>query len=368
MTGCYLTNLPFEFMRGQADFEPAFSSSYFLARDVQPPESLRRLVWPYLDRWRAAHLELPEATERVESNLAAGAFLELLDRLRDVLLQVAIISCFRSLLYYPFHDLICKDFGLTFIFLYPQDAALLRREFPQHDLFNDPIFATSEYAEFEAAVTTAVEAARDEDPHLVAVQKALPAVCDSLRTVTGVVKTGLESNDSSMRCMNSSMQHMERRMATLENVVTNFCCGAFTFTPGSRGVQEPQPPPLPAAAGPPAPTAIESLEEQPPTHRLSRGTTTITDLWNEWTVGLGGQPSVEDLDERWGSRWRHGAEFQFYSRRKVVVTEIKRLVAGGREAREVVDSLEAERVRAKASLSQVINRLKAAAKAREGGN
>jgi len=217
-------------------------------------------------------------------------------------------------------------------------------------------------------VTAAVGAARDEDLHLVTVQKALPAVCDSLRTVTGVVKTGLESNDSSMRCMNSSMQHMERRMATLENVVTNFCCGAFTFTPGSRGVQEPQPPPLPAAAGPPAPTAIESLEEQPPTHRLSRGTTTITDLWNEWTVGLGGQPSVEDLDERWGSRWRHGAEFQFYSRRKVVVTEIKRLVAGGREAREVVDSLEAERVKAKASLSQVINRLKAAAKAREGGN
>ena len=77
-------------------------------------------------------------------------------------------------------------------------------------------------------MTAAVEAARDEDPHLVAVQKALPAVCDSLRTVTGVVKTGLESNDSSMRCMNSSMQHME--MATLENVV---------FTPGSRGVHAP---------------------------------------------------------------------------------------------------------------------------------
>jgi len=77
---------------------------------------------------------------------------------------------------------------------------------------------------------------------------------------------------------------------------------------------------------------------------------------------------VEDLDGRWGSRWRHGAEFQFYSRRKVVITDIKWLVAGGREAREVVDSLEAQRVRTKASLSQVINGLKAAAKAREGGN
>jgi Centromere DNA-binding protein complex CBF3 subunit, domain 2 len=93
MTGCYLTGLPFESMRSQADFEPA--SSCFLARDVQPPECLRRLVWPDLDRWRAAHLELPEATEQVEPNLAGGAFLELLDRLRDVFLQVTIGSFLR---------------------------------------------------------------------------------------------------------------------------------------------------------------------------------------------------------------------------------------------------------------------------------
>jgi hypothetical protein len=36
---------------------------------------------------------------------------------------------------------------------------------------------------------------------------------------------------------------------------------------------------------------------------------TIPDLWREWTVGLGGQLSVEALDERWGSRWGRGAEF-----------------------------------------------------------
>jgi hypothetical protein len=76
-------------MRGQADFEPAYASSYFLARDIPPPECLRQRVWPDLDRWRAAHLELPEATEKVEPNLAAGGFLELLDRLRDVFLQVS---------------------------------------------------------------------------------------------------------------------------------------------------------------------------------------------------------------------------------------------------------------------------------------
>ena len=107
MTSCYLTTLPFEFMRGQADFEPAYASSYFLARDIQPPECIRRLVWPDLDRWRAAHLELPEATEKVEPNLAAGGFLELLDRLRDVFLQAS-ISLSLSL---PQFYSICKDFG-----------------------------------------------------------------------------------------------------------------------------------------------------------------------------------------------------------------------------------------------------------------
>jgi len=219
-----------------------------------------------------------------------------------------------------------------------------------------------------------VGAAKEEDPQLIAIQKAIPAVCDRLRTITGAMQTGLEGNDSSIR-------RVEGRIAALENVVNDFCSGAFnlTFTPGSRRAQESLPLcslgplRLPAAAatappssGPmPAPTVIESLAAQPPTYHLSRGITTIPDLWREWTVGLGGQQSVEALDERWGSRWRHGAEFQFYSRRKVIIDEIKRLVAGGREVVDVVDSLEEQRLTAKASLSQVINALKAAVKARK---
>jgi hypothetical protein len=89
MTGCYLTTLPRAFMRGIADFDPEWASSYFLPRDaVKPPLSLLRRVWPDLDRWQAAHLERPDATEQVEPNLAAGGFIELLQRLRSVFLQV----------------------------------------------------------------------------------------------------------------------------------------------------------------------------------------------------------------------------------------------------------------------------------------
>ena len=198
-------------------------------------------------------------------------------------------------------------------------------------------------------------------------KKEIPAVCDRLRTIASVVQTGLENNDA-------SIQRMEGRMAALESTVNDFCSGAFnlTFTPGSRRTHEPlcSLPPLclptgaPSSGPMPAPTMIESLAAQPPTYHLSRGITTIPDLWREWTVGLGGQLSVEALDERWGSRWRHGAEFQFYSRRKVIIDEIKRLAAGGRAAIDVVDTLEEQRLRAKSSLSQVIDALKAAAKAR----
>jgi hypothetical protein len=209
----------------------------------------------------------------------------------------------------------------------------------------------------------------------------MPAVCDRLRTIAGVVQTGFEANNASIQRMEQRIeqrmeQRIEGRMAALENVMSDFYRGSFnlTFTPSSHRAQELQPlsslpPPRLPTAGPssgpmPAPTAIERLAPEPPTYQLSRGVTTILDLWREWTVGLGGQLSVEALDERWRSRWRCGAEFQFYSRRKVIIDEIKRLVAGGREAIDVVDSLEEQRLRSKASLSQVINALKAAAKAR----
>jgi hypothetical protein len=91
-------------------------------------------------------------------------------------------------------------------------------------------------------------------------------------------------------------------MSALENVVGDFCNGAFnlTFTPGSHRAQEQQQLPrlhLPTA-GMPVPTAIKKLTPGPLTYQLSRAITTIPDLWREWTVGLGGQLSVEALDER----------------------------------------------------------------------
>jgi hypothetical protein len=40
MTGCYLTTLPRAFMRGIADFDPEYTSSYFLPRETVAPPAL----------------------------------------------------------------------------------------------------------------------------------------------------------------------------------------------------------------------------------------------------------------------------------------------------------------------------------------
>jgi hypothetical protein len=85
-------------MRGIADFDPEWASSYFLPREtIQPPALLLSKVWPDINHWQVAHLERPDASERVKPNLAAGGFLELLQRLRSVFLQVG-ISVFSALL------------------------------------------------------------------------------------------------------------------------------------------------------------------------------------------------------------------------------------------------------------------------------
>ncbi len=56
-----------------------------------------------------------------------------------------------------------------------------------------------------------------------------------------------------------------------------------------------------------------------------------------------GGPSIEALDRCWGARWRAApAEAMFYSRRKKVISEIRRRVSNGtaRNERQAIDQLE----------------------------
>lgn len=99
MTSCYVTTLPRKFMRGVADFDPGYPGAYYLPRDaVTPPPSLQRMIWPWVDGWTARHEAAWAASQgagrggagdQVQLDVAAPAVLELLRKLRIVLLQAS---------------------------------------------------------------------------------------------------------------------------------------------------------------------------------------------------------------------------------------------------------------------------------------
>ena len=111
-------------------------------------------------------------------------------------------------------------------------------------------------------------------------------------------------------------------------------------------------------------------EEEVPQYHMSRTIQTIPELWQEWTVGLHGQLSIERLDELYGARWRSGPAGA-QSASSILGGRLLSLRFGAwqlavrdppdEEAyNRVVLQLEDERRRARASLSRVIDTLKGA--------
>ncbi|KAM4055758.1 centromere DNA-binding protein complex CBF3 subunit, domain 2 domain-containing protein [Hirsutella rhossiliensis] len=93
------------------------------------------------------HLALSQISGGAEHG--AGAFLELLEWLREVLLQ---------------------------------DAVFLRESYPDHPIFQDPVFSCPEFEAFASKVQDTCT--RDhEDSHTTVIQKAIPVVAEKLRTL-----------------------------------------------------------------------------------------------------------------------------------------------------------------------------------------
>ncbi|OCK75782.1 hypothetical protein K432DRAFT_408715 [Lepidopterella palustris CBS 459.81] len=99
---------------------------------------------------------------------------------------------------------------------------------------------------------------------------------------------------------------------------------------------------------------------------MSRAVKTVDRLWREWTVGLGGGPSIRTLDARWGSRWRAGrrSEIQWYSLRLEVIKEIGRIAQARRTGEEAAMwQLNLQQQQMGCSLDQLCKRLRTGRKA-----
>src|SRR3981081_750338 len=172
MTGCCLTSLPFEFMRSSRDVAPGWSGSYFIPRDtVKPPAVLLQQIWPHLEYWKAAH---ESNSPSVEQNMAAEAFLDLLGWLREVLFQ---------------------------------DSVILRKCFPLHPIFKDPVFHCAEYNDFTARVEAACISATAET-YVDAIERVIPAVAHKLRNIYSAVLTSSVATDLRVAALQTTVEQL----------------------------------------------------------------------------------------------------------------------------------------------------------------
>ncbi|KJZ70168.1 hypothetical protein HIM_10428 [Hirsutella minnesotensis 3608] len=307
MTRCYLTSLPFEFMRAVADFDPEWSGSYLVPRAaVRPPVVLLVQVWPQLDKWKEAHSS-PLSDFGVEQNMAAGAFLELMEWLREVLLQ---------------------------------DAVFLRESYPDHPLFQDPVFACPVFAAFAGKVRNTCASAH-EDSHATVIQKAMPVVVEKLR----IVLTQQVTAEQLAERRHVNLLRVARDLSVkLEDFAQTTC--SVTFSPG-RGTAAQQTQVSSArqgrrhAAGEAikfaAGGALAGREGKSNGRsglhgdwsrsaselRLPRSIDSAQSLLRLWRQGWGDMPSVDSLERDWGTRWRLLDEKNYFSTRKTIVNEVR---------------------------------------------
>lgn len=86
-------------------------------------------------------------------------------------------------------------------------------------------------------------------------------------------------------------------------------------------------------------------------------------MWRDWEEGIAGKPALQDFEKIWGHLLRlKSKDRTAWSRRKVIVDEVARLVASGRTEGAAIAHLEV--IRAGRHLRRLVHELKVRQKAK----
>jgi Centromere DNA-binding protein complex CBF3 subunit, domain 2/Transcriptional activator of glycolytic enzymes len=351
MVGCYLNSLPREFMRVMAG-HPRYMGCFEVPRaSVAPPDELLSMIWPDLDDWKG---RFGPQRDQVH-DLAAMGVTDLLFYLREVILQ---------------------------------DSVTLRKRFPRSPVWSHPVFQHPAYSEFAARMEAAVELVDDEErpTKLTLLAQAMPELAEGLHclrgglrelqsTVVGAVAEQMQAQSArwhahTQQLLGSLMFRIDPSSYSCpppsDGPVPVVVAAAAAASSSSGGSDTSTPPSLvpSLAPGPTAssPSSAGLSPAEPPRYTMCRSVKSVERLWQEWTVGLNGQPSVSALDSRWGSRWRSGRqrELQWYSLRLEVIREIRRRAKAQRSSEEqAMWSLHVQQQQMGCSLDRLCKQLRA---------
>lgn len=160
MVGCYLTQLPIEAMLGMAGFSGGPGSYYISRSELSPPLELQQMVFPSVDasledvQHRLRQYVNSEHDESNKSFIAAQGVLKLLKELRMVLLQ---------------------------------DSVFLMDAYPDHELWTNPIFHSTNFKTFSVQLKRAMQTS--QNPTEFQLQEAMPALMDHFDAFSSQMNT-----------------------------------------------------------------------------------------------------------------------------------------------------------------------------------
>ncbi|KAE8225065.1 hypothetical protein CF319_g2131 [Tilletia indica] len=355
METCYLTRLPRPVLRVHAGFHQD-GGSYFLRRDIQPPQELLERIFPQADAWESA-IEAGKSVDGslIEINIASRAFVRLLIRLRPVVLQ---------------------------------DAVLLKQQYPHLFLWTHSLFTSDAFVRFESDLLKTLDKpdtssddqlravlpllAEQIQAHSTATQQHVDEGLKELRedvdhgmeAVVEVVRELQQQHQKQMSEMHSTLRGLlgfllaangssplsdgagagagtalipflsgssVSEASSSTSTISGAAAGSASILP-RRGLL----PSSSSAAGPPSAATAPSRGSSMPVMAQDRTITSCAELWREYKEGLRGGPAVEKMDEEWGAAWRsNDKDRKHYERRMRIINKIKHLAVEKKVAERV---------------------------------
>ncbi|AGO13037.1 AaceriAFL124Cp [[Ashbya] aceris (nom. inval.)] len=94
-------------------------------------------------------------------------------------------------------------------------------------------------------------------------------------------------------------------------------------------------------------TVLASTSEDTPTdvqYTMVKAPDSVRAIWDEYTIGVGGKPSIRQLEQTYGNKWRTKRNKKTFARRKRIYKFILNGLRNGKSESEMIDILESRRV------------------------
>ncbi|CAM9599478.1 unnamed protein product [Heterosigma akashiwo] len=302
MVKSYLYNLPRPVLRALAGFDP-HRATYWLPRaDIEPSEELLQLIPQYRLAQERLQFHTPSEGDtqerRAQMRMDASATIQVIIWFCKVLLQ---------------------------------DAVFWMELLPNFELWDRmDVFKSDLFSAYAAAQKTA--AVESQDPDLRSLERVVPEITSTLKNTYGSIRTKLTG-------LNSELSHqITTAFTTLETKLD-----LVLANPSAAAPTQPAPVTSPSAqqslgAGA-RPDASPSDTGAAPVYTLSRGHTTVHDLWGEWTLGLNGGPAVSDLLRQYGGPSSCLDDQRFYRKRNTIIKAIEHFIGEGMEESNAVSKV-----------------------------